>query len=678
MKYKTLFSFLVLVLFWSCNRNQKSELYGVRNDSVEKYLKLAQNFDLPLKQRNIYGEKAFSLIDLKKNDTTTLGYIFKLSKINVRVGNDAEYKKISRIHLKKALDNNDTLNLARFYRIEGNYFRNHKINDSAFFYYIKSEKLYKKIKSNFNELAYVYFNKSYTQQEFGDYLGADLSAILSLTLVNKSKDYSLKYNILNNLGNINHNLKNYEKSIGYNNEALKILEKREIKNLSGKNWNFFSETSNNIGNSYREMRNYEKAIYYFDKALKEELKTKKDPEILAYIYNNLGYVYLKQKDYTKLPFLFEKASKIFDSIGGKNESAISNMYLSDYYIQKNDTARAIFFSEKALQLTSQTKTSNYYLTTLSHAGYVNKAKAPYYIKKYHEVNDSLVFEERKARNQLYKIQLETDEISQQKEIAIKQKWTLASIVTMVLCIVILLFIVFVQKAKQIKLILVREQQMANEAIYQLMLNQQAKEEAIKNNEKIRIAMELHDNVMNKLASTRFNLFMLSKKTDAKTIENALIHIEKIKDIETEIRDITHDLTKETLNETSTYYSLLLNQIEEQNKVHETNFVLDCAPDLNWDTISSSIKMNLLRIIQEAIQNIIKHSQATEADITIIQDQNNLCMSIHDNGKGYNINQIKKGIGLKNINHRVQLLSGEITIRSDKTNGTSLNLKIPIQ
>ena len=354
------------------------------------------------------------------------------------------------------------------------------------------------------------------------------------------------------------------------------------------------------------------------------------------------------------------------------------MYLSDYYLQKNDTTSAIKFSEKALQLTSQTKTSYYYLTTLSHAGYVNKAKAPYYIKKYHEVNDSLVFEERKARNQLYKIQFETDEITLQKDNAIKQKWTLASTVTMVLCIVILLFIVFLQKAKQIKLILVREQQMANEAIYQLMLNQQAKEEAIKNNEKTRIAMELHDNVMNKLASTRFNLFMLSKKTDAKTIENALIHIEKIKDIETEIRDITHDLTKETLNETSTYYSLLLNQIEEQNKVHETNFVLDCAPDLNWDTISSSIKMNLLRIIQEAIQNIIKHSQATEADITIIQDQNNLCMSIHDNGKGYNINQIKKGIGLKNINHRVQLLSGEITIRSDKTNGTSLNLKIPIQ
>ena len=66
MKYKTLFSFLVLVLFWSCNRNQKSELYGVRNDSVEKYLKLAENFNLPLKERNSYGEKAFSLIDLKK------------------------------------------------------------------------------------------------------------------------------------------------------------------------------------------------------------------------------------------------------------------------------------------------------------------------------------------------------------------------------------------------------------------------------------------------------------------------------------------------------------------------------------------------------------------------------------------------------------------------------------
>ena len=677
MKYKTLFSFLVLVLFWSCNRNQKSELYGVRNDSVEKYLKLAENFNLPLKERNSYGEKAFSLIDLKKNDTTTLGYIFRLSLNNVKTRNWKDYKTIDKVFYDKSSEANDTLSLARYYRIKGSYFRNIESYDSSYYFYSKSERMYIKLNKN-EELAYVLFNKAFVEADYADYLAADLSLSKSLLLSKNSNDYKLIYDILNNYGNINHNLKEYQLAIKCHKQALAVFKERNIKDNSGRNLNLLSATLNNIGNSYREMGNYEKAIYYFNKALREELKTKKDPEIQAYIYNNLGYVYLQQKNYTKLPFLFEKASKIFDSIGEKNESAIGNMYLSDYYLQKNDTTSAIKFSEKALQLTSQTKTSYYYLTTLSHAGYVNKAKAPYYIKKYHEVNDSLVFEERKARNQLYKIQLETDEITLQKDNAIKQKWTLASTVTMVLCIVILLFIVFLQKAKQIKLILVREQQMANEAIYQLMLNQQAKEEAIKNNEKTRIAMELHDNVMNKLASTRFNLFMLSKKTDAKTIENALIHIEKIKDIETEIRDITHDLTKETLNETSTYYSLLLNQIEEQNKVHETNFVLDCAPDLNWDTISSSIKMNLLRIIQEAIQNIIKHSQATEADITIIQDQNNLCMSIHDNGKGYNINQIKKGIGLKNINHRVQLLSGEITIRSDKTNGTSLNLKIPIQ
>lgn len=678
MKYKTLLSCLVLVLFLSCNRNEKNVLYGVRNDSVEKYLKLAENFDLPLKERDLYSEKALSFIDLGKIDTTTMGYIFKLSKINVRVGNDTEYKKISRIHLNKALDNYDTLNLARFYRIEGTYYRNIKINDSAFFYYIKSEKLYKKVKGHYNELAYLYINLSYIQELYGDYLGADLSATQCLVLLDNSNNYNLIYDVFTVLGNLAHTLKSYDKAIEYQQRAYKLQLEKNIVNPYNKHYNKLSSSLNNIGNSYREMGNYEKAIYYFDKALKEELKTNKDPEIQAYIFNNLGYVYLKQKKYTKLPFLFEKASKIFDSTGDKNESAISNMYLSDYYFQKNDTARAIAFSERALQLTTETKTSYYYLTTLSHAGYVNQAKAPFYIKKYHEVNDSLVFEERKARNQLYKIQLETDEITLQKENAIKQKWTLASVVAMILCIVILLFIVFWQKSKQVQLILVREQQKANESIYQLMLNQQAKEEAIKNNEKTRIAMELHDNVMNKLASTRFNLFMLSKKTDAKTIENALVHIEKIKDIENEIRDITHDLTKETLNETSTYHSLLLNQIEEQNKLHETNFVLDCAPDLNWDKISSSIKMNLLRIIQEAIQNIIKHSQATEADITIIQDQNNLCMSIHDNGIGYNIDEIKKGIGLKNIKHRVQLLSGEITIHSNKTNGTTLNLKIPIQ
>lgn len=677
-KFKTIFSCLILVLFLSCNRNQNSDLYGVRNDSVEKYLKLAENFDLPLKQRNIYSEKAFSLIDLNKNDTTTLGYIYKLSKTNLRVNNEIDYKKISRIHLKKALDNNDTLNLARFYRIEGTYYKNNKINDSAFFYYIKSEKLYKKIKSHFNELAYVNFKKSYIQQEFGDYLGADLSAIKSLTLLNNSNNYTLKYNVLNNLGNINHNLKNYEIAIKYNQEALKIYYERNLKDNSGRNLNLLAATLNNIGNSYREMGNYEKAIYYSDRALNEELKTKKDPEIQAYIYNNLGYIYLKQKRLDRLPRILENSIKTFDSIKNKNEAAISNMYLSDYYFQKKDTANAILFSEKALQLTSETKTSYYYLTTLSHAGFVNKDKAPYYIIKYHEVNDSLVFQERKARNQLYKIQLETDEIALQKGDAIQQKWKLASIFTIIICIVILLFIVYRYKAKQRALILVREQQKANESIYQLMLNQHAKEELIKSNEKTRIAMELHDNVMNKLAGTRFNLYALYKKTDEKTIANAMLHIEKIKDIESEIRDITHNLTNEAFNERSTYLSLLHNEIEDKNKLKTTNFVLDNDPKLNWDEVSSSIKMNLLRIIQEAMQNIIKHSQATEAEITIVKDENNLCMSIYDNGVGFKMNETNKGIGIKNIKHRVKSLLGEITFHSDKSNGTTLNLKIPIQ
>jgi signal transduction histidine kinase len=412
-------------------------------------------------------------------------------------------------------------------------------------------------------------------------------------------------------------------------------------------------------------------------ALKEESKKKLDPELKAYVYNNLGYIFLKQKKYNELPKLFEKAIVIFDSVQNYNECSISNIYLSDYYFQKKDTIKAIEFSEKALVLSSKIK-SAYYLASLSHAGSVNKEKAPSYIKRYHELNDSLLFQERKARNQFFKIQLETDQIVQEKDTIISKKTLQNSIITIVLSIVILLFIVFRLKAKQKQLQLTQEQQKANEEIYLLMLNQQEKEEKIKLSEKKRIALELHDNVLNKLASTRFNLFAISKNTNKKTIDNALEHINKIQDIENEIRDITHDLNKNLLEEYNSFKFLLLKYIEELNSTYNTRYQIEIDDTINWIVVNNTVKLQLYRTIQEAIHNVNKHANATEVSINIILDENNIAMSINDNGIGFDINTTKKGIGLKNMQQLIDAVGGKINIQSTKNSGTSIFISRPIE
>ena len=204
--------------------------------------------------------------------------------------------------------------------------------------------------------------------------------------------------------------------------------------------------------------------------------------------------------------------------------------------------------ESALKKSKEANAPYYYITSLTHAGSINPKKAPFYIKEVKRINDSLLFAERTARNQYYKIQLETEEINQQKETALKQRTYFIIITLAVFLIAILIIIITRQRLKQKELVLRNTQQKANEEIYQLMLDQQTKIDEVKNIEKNRIARELHDGIMNKLASTRLNLFVLTKRNDEETIKKCIGHINEIQNIEKEVRVIAHELSNDTFSE----------------------------------------------------------------------------------------------------------------------------------
>ena len=88
-------------------------------------------------------------------------------------------------------------------------------------------------------------------------------------------------------------------------------------------------------------------------------------------------------------------------------------------------------------------------------------------------------------------------------------------------------------------------------------------------------------------------------------------------------------------------------------------------------------MNLYRIIQEALYNTNKYANATTGILTIIKDEANICMSVVDNGIGFDTNKIKDGIGIANIKQRINTLNGSVAIVSKNNNGTTINCKIPI-
>lgn len=438
------FLYLLLILSGLVSCTKKTHTSNSRNDSVEKYLKLAGIDTLPLETRKKHNQKAFSFIDLKKNDTVVRWYLGEVVYNSLNINDFDDYKIKNKPYLIKIHEAEDTLNLARYYSYKAWCLRKENVLDSSYYYFLKAEKFYNHL--NRNEVLAMHYQKASIQHEFNDDLQSEYTLNLILKSKYGSKENKLTQRTLNLLGNVKHNLKDYYSAIESHMKALRISKKLNFQK-GNETYSFEGTSLNNIGNSYRELKKYDSAIFYFKKALDKKI-LKNDLELESYLNNNLGYCYLKQNKLSQLPLLFEKAAKTFDSLNIKNEAAISRTYLSEYYAKIKDTLKAIEYSEKAVQLAKESKSSYYYLHALSNAGSINKKKAPEYIEEYHKLNDSLLFEERKARSQYFKIQLETDEITQEKEKVIKQKKAHTSVIYGVLFIVILLFIIYKQRSQK--------------------------------------------------------------------------------------------------------------------------------------------------------------------------------------------------------------------------------------
>lgn len=668
---KRLFYFgVLLVLLCNCTSKNTDKQAGATNDSIMKYLAIARNDTLDFKVRDKYNDKAFSLVDLKKNDTLTRYYLSSLSYNYINIKNWSSLKKIAKVHLDKSLVAEDTLNLARYYRYKAGYFKNTFIYDSSLYFYIKAENFYKKTTDELG-LAIVYSNKQQLQYGFDDYIGANLSAKKAYNYYKKVGDIRGQYRMLVAIGNYCTVLREYKSAICAFENALKIIKKDSSIDNS-------NTCLNNLGNVYREKKQFRKAIYYLNLGLKDKEMVKKDPTLRGFLLNNLSYCKLQLKDYSGLPDMLFEAEKLMVDKDGIKESTITNLYLSNYYKALHDTVKSQYYAEKALDIADKVGAPYYYLTALTNAGSVNGEKASKYIVEYHHLNDSLNYLENKKRNHYFTIQFETDNIRGEKEMAIKQKWIISSIAGLIILIVVFLLIIYWQRAKQKELELIQSQQKANEEIYDLMLAQKNKEELARQGEKTRIAIELHDGVMNRLASTRLNLGILFHKNDEQTIQKCINEIDGIYEIEQEIRHIAHDLKSEVFNEKNSFISLLKEFVVTQNTVTNTNYQLENDELIDWNSISSSIKMNLYRIIQEACHNINKFAEAKTAIIRFVLDEKNLCLSITDNGKGFDPKTNSEGMGLKNIKHRVESLKGEFVITSKKNKKTTLNIIFSIK
>jgi PAS domain S-box-containing protein len=186
-----------------------------------------------------------------------------------------------------------------------------------------------------------------------------------------------------------------------------------------------------------------------------------------------------------------------------------------------------------------------------------------------------------------------------------------------------------------------------------------------------IGRELHDNVNQILAGTRLYLNMAGKQNEM--VKKLIAYPMELLDSSiNEIRLLTHkhatpskDIDLKQLIET------LLTNLEESTSI-KTKLIYEISDKI----IGDDLKINVYRILQEQINNIIKHAKPCNAFISIQADKDILNISIEDDGKGFDVNKKREGIGLSNIMNRVDSFNGEMVIESAPGNGCIIRIKIP--
>jgi PAS domain S-box-containing protein len=197
------------------------------------------------------------------------------------------------------------------------------------------------------------------------------------------------------------------------------------------------------------------------------------------------------------------------------------------------------------------------------------------------------------------------------------------------------------------------------------------------NERYEIGAELHDNICQILASTHITLGVLSGSVDPSGKE--LFHQcrEYIKLANQEIRNLSHRLAPAFFNDSTLEeaFEILLNNANVEKKYDVSLYFDEAVKKLN---INRDLQLNLYRILQEQLRNIHKYSLCKNIEVDLILKNNKIKMRIADDGIGFDINKVKGGIGLSNIQRRVKLFDGKFRIFSSPGNGCELEIDIPMK
>ncbi|NHM05680.1 tetratricopeptide repeat protein [Flavobacterium sp. CYK-4] len=373
-----------------------------------------------------------------------------------------------------------------------------------------------------------------------------------------------------------------------------------------------------------------------------------DKENLFYVHFNIGAYHFNLKQYAKALQSYQTSLSFYQPTISIDQKI--NLYdaLIEVYKKTEDYRHAYDFQQKQNAL----KDSIF-----------NIEKT----KSFNEIQTRYAVEKKNLRIRL---------LSKEKQIERNQKRTAIYIGLMLIIPMLLLLLFYKHRIKTQNLLREKENKIFVQEKEQLKQEQELKRITGvlqgQDQERNRIAQEIHDGVGGKLAGIKLHLSQINT-----TIANDKIQdiINGISGVFTELRAISHDLSQNYIHQQS-LQNLIQELIVEYNNRKEFQTDLHLYPVDMLETLPQEIKHHLYRILQELLANIAKHAQAKQVYINLTRHENSINLIVEDDGIGY-IDTGKTGIGIKNIQERLQSLGGTLHMESHPGQGSCSNINVPI-
>jgi len=513
--------------------------------------------------------------------------------------------------------------------------------------------------------------------------------------VSSSENSILKFKINSFIAKIYRKSRDHKKAIASYKKSLNLLNGFVLEDdgIVFTQQKYLAKTLLDIGTQFQLLEKYDSAFFYYKKL--EDIVSYED-EILdnkALSYSNLSGIYQSDTTYTnhleKAIDYANKAISIHKKRGNRINQAYAINNLANVYLLNKDfeQSKKIYFEGiKLIKRDTSPRAVN-----IKENLYFNMAWAMRNLKEYHAydtlftaVNLSDELRDLETQEMLERVtgEYNVDVVRREGEFEKKKAQSLTLLIGISFFAIILLLAFFLNQYK------LRQRNLSLQLSKQELAQQQKLEKVRtesqirilnatldgKETERKQIAETLHDSVSALLSSANLHL-QACKKLFKGPIP---VEVEKSQNIIHEashkIRNLSHTLVSSVLLKFGLAYAI--KDMAEKYSNSQLEIVFQTKNIQRYD---QDFEIKLHNIIQELINNAIKHSEATIAEINLVEKDKKLLLSINDNGKGFDTLKMshKDGLGINQIDARIHMMSGKFIIDSQKGKGTKISIELPV-